>query len=398
MTAEMVPNDRSKTAADVIAAELEAIRLRRMSTNDYRDDEPAFPPTPGADADARLTEIRQQALDRHLVGVSLSGGGIRSGTFALGFLQGLASLGLLRRIDYLSTVSGGGYAGAWLAAWLKREGDVANVERQLDPNRVKQAEADRVGLAPELVVDEEPEPLFHLREYSSYLTARPGLLTADTWSVIAIWLRNVTVNLMMLLPMTMVAVLLARIVVYLYDHVGADAIRRYEAALAQGRQDVWLDHWPYLLGGVALLVAALALLGLTAGRPAGRGRWLRLGPGLALLAGGIALVAWALWDSRVALQWALFGTGLAALLAGNALNAIALGEFRTRAGGANYHREDIRKRLPGVAVCLLVLASLSLTIPLRSVIWSIGAARGDGTTAAATAAGAEIWWRASGTS
>ncbi|MEY4562199.1 MAG: hypothetical protein RLZZ618_1476 [Pseudomonadota bacterium] len=63
------------------------------------------------------------------VGLALSGGGVRSATFALGLLRGLAqnrtgdggsdparrtlgSDGLLGRIDYLSTVSGGGYTGS----------------------------------------------------------------------------------------------------------------------------------------------------------------------------------------------------------------------------------------------------------------------------------------------
>src|SRR5262245_65639756 len=50
----------------------------------------------------------------------LSGGGIRSATFGLGLLQGLARKDLLTRFDYLSTVSGGGYIGSWLSAWAHR--------------------------------------------------------------------------------------------------------------------------------------------------------------------------------------------------------------------------------------------------------------------------------------
>ena len=49
----------------------------------------------------------------------LSGGGIRSATFALGIVQGLARNGLLDHFHYLSTVSGGGYLGSWLSAWIK---------------------------------------------------------------------------------------------------------------------------------------------------------------------------------------------------------------------------------------------------------------------------------------
>lgn len=46
------------------------------------------------------------------IGLALSGGGIRSATYCLGVMRGLARSGLLARFDYLSTVSGGGYAGA----------------------------------------------------------------------------------------------------------------------------------------------------------------------------------------------------------------------------------------------------------------------------------------------
>jgi hypothetical protein len=57
---------------------------------------------------------------RIYAGLALSGGGIRSATFCLGFLQELQRLRLLRIFDYLSTVSGGGYLGGWWSAWLSR--------------------------------------------------------------------------------------------------------------------------------------------------------------------------------------------------------------------------------------------------------------------------------------
>lgn len=50
----------------------------------------------------------------------ISGGGIRSATFALGVIQGLASARILDKFDYLSTVSGGGYIGSWLSSWIRR--------------------------------------------------------------------------------------------------------------------------------------------------------------------------------------------------------------------------------------------------------------------------------------
>ncbi len=52
------------------------------------------------------------------LGLAISGGGVRSSTFALGFLQALASQDLLRRIDLLSTVSGGGYVGTFFGRYF----------------------------------------------------------------------------------------------------------------------------------------------------------------------------------------------------------------------------------------------------------------------------------------
>ena len=67
-----------------------------------------------------------------LVGLCVSGGGIRGATFNLGVLQALAEFGLLKHFDILSTVSGGGYIGAWFASWLKRSRlKPAEFEKQL---------------------------------------------------------------------------------------------------------------------------------------------------------------------------------------------------------------------------------------------------------------------------
>ena len=50
------------------------------------------------------------------MGLALSGGGIRSATLSLGILQSLARNDLLKRFDYLSTVSGGGYMGCYFGS------------------------------------------------------------------------------------------------------------------------------------------------------------------------------------------------------------------------------------------------------------------------------------------
>lgn len=56
-----------------------------------------------------------------LVGLALSGGGMRSGVFSLGVVQALARHQFLEDVDYMSTVSGGAYLGASLAAlWAEK--------------------------------------------------------------------------------------------------------------------------------------------------------------------------------------------------------------------------------------------------------------------------------------
>jgi len=135
----MVNFDQPELFADVLAKELDEIRLRRKSL-------PQAPPpsliavqafargraVPQASADenweASLDEFtanRKAVLEacprENLVGLALSGGGIRSATFCLGLLQALDKLRLLPMFDYLSTVSGGGFIGGCWSAWMSRD-------------------------------------------------------------------------------------------------------------------------------------------------------------------------------------------------------------------------------------------------------------------------------------
>lgn len=61
------------------------------------------------------------SLKRPLTGLALSGGGIRSATFCLGVIKALHQKGKLGDFDYLSTVSGGGFAGS-AVTWLTKAG------------------------------------------------------------------------------------------------------------------------------------------------------------------------------------------------------------------------------------------------------------------------------------
>ena len=83
-----------------------------------------------ADETAQLTERRKlqhgDAAAKDFAatkfGIAMSGGGIRSSTINLGFLKTLNKFRILEKADYLSTVSGGGYTGAYVQATVKEEG------------------------------------------------------------------------------------------------------------------------------------------------------------------------------------------------------------------------------------------------------------------------------------
>lgn len=68
-------------------------------------------------------------------GLALSGGGIRSASFCLGVAQLLAKKGLLAKFDLMSTVSGGGYTGAFLTRRmaLGSQDDVASPDGRDEP-------------------------------------------------------------------------------------------------------------------------------------------------------------------------------------------------------------------------------------------------------------------------
>jgi Patatin-like phospholipase len=141
----------------------------------------------------------------------ISGGGIRSATFAFGALQGLAELGILENFDYLSTVSGGGYIGSWLTAWKERWKGL-NTPKKLGsaaPTVVSQLKP--FALPP----GEGPDPVQHLREYNNYLSPKLGFFSADTWTLVATVVRNMLLNWLVFIPMLMCALILPRIVLSL---------------------------------------------------------------------------------------------------------------------------------------------------------------------------------------
>ncbi len=132
---------------------------------------------------------KPDALPADALGLALSGGGIRSAAFCLGVIQALARSGWLRRVDFLSTVSGGGYAGAFLGRFFdqcaRRDGLTGAI-----PDPSPGAGQDRVARD---LVDSRSEPIAWLRRHSNYLspTGRGEMATnvAGFWrNLISIYL------------------------------------------------------------------------------------------------------------------------------------------------------------------------------------------------------------------
>ena len=182
----MKPNREAVGIGEVAAAELADIAGRRASRlAGAAPSAPAPEPPPFS-----AQNWEDECFRMNLSAVAISGGGIRSATFALGVLQGLERKGLLQQADYLSTVSGGGYIGSWLQGLLYRDKGFA----PLNPARVPEPPAS--------------DPITFLRKYSSYLAPRAGL-SLDALTIPVIWLRNTVLNQAIIVFTLVAAVVLA---------------------------------------------------------------------------------------------------------------------------------------------------------------------------------------------
>lgn len=195
---------------------------------------------------ALIDTLRAQAnmeAGTPLVGLAFSGGGIRSATFNLGVIQALAERKLLRGFDYLSTVSGGGYIGGWLAALIHRRGNgsVASIEPLLACG------------------GDELTALRFLRSYSNYLTPRGGLLSADTLGAVATYLRNLYLNLSVLILGVAALLLLPRLLIVALPQLAGLQLPGLGTLLERsGFHYLNVLHPIYFgLGGLSLVVAVL---------------------------------------------------------------------------------------------------------------------------------------------
>jgi hypothetical protein len=173
------PSGGEQFHRDVFPAELEEINKRRRQLE--------FPDNPpDSAASAKLG----------LCGLALSGGGIRSATFSLGVIQALAKHNLLASVDYMSTVSGGGFIGSCISSLLN--------DKDMGPQQ------DRFPLHYEAGT-KEPLAVGQLRQGARYLA--PGR-AFDKLRILALILRGVLSSLLLFV---FIILLLAFVTEFFYE-------------------------------------------------------------------------------------------------------------------------------------------------------------------------------------
>jgi hypothetical protein len=206
--------------AEIVDAELEVIRARRKSVY----------------GDTTASNEHSSDISKNLCGLSISGGGIRSSTFSIGVIQSLAKQGLFKGIDYISTVSGGGYTGSMLSTLLSSKDETS----EAFPPRMP-------------VGSEEPKILQHLRNGSNYLTPG-GFLSAVRLPALIV--RGLIINLVLLLPIIMLLVFITEV---LHEVLPVFTIYQYISSSDEGLYFFWIT---------AGLISYFALSGFSAKKQA----------------------------------------------------------------------------------------------------------------------------------
>ncbi len=207
------------------------------------------------------------------VGLALSGGGIRSATLCLGVLSALGKVGLFRRIDYLSTVSGGGYMGTALSSLLSCKalrgcpgadrpeqyrfgagdrphfGVTAPADGPFHDDLRTPAEPHRRWLSGRMVV-------LHLRAFGEYLVRRPRAHDRDVLRALGTVLTGILAGQLLFLYLLLIAAAVALLGVAVTGGVPLPAL---DAGVLG-----YLGRLAVEAGGWRALVAAAVLGGLFA--------------------------------------------------------------------------------------------------------------------------------------
>lgn len=227
----------------------------------------------GAEELRDIAARRPGANSHDLVGLALSGGGIRSASFNLGVMQALAGRGWMSRFDYLSTVSGGGYIGAALTWMLARGPQAAGDGKGSDfdtsaagfpfgsqrPGR----KTGGVGSEPRAGAEAvKAARVAHIRQHGNYISP-DGRVTL--WSLLAAVMRGLLVSLAVYFPLLLATfAVLHRIGVYapLYGaHAHPHALLPLVLSVPETVPAVWQAATLTYMAELALLASLAATVG-----------------------------------------------------------------------------------------------------------------------------------------
>jgi len=209
---------RASYPEDLRKLEYEAIQVRRAEVNAAK----GVPDAHGKFNESNSEYSKCDGAPDHWwlndgIGLAISGGGLRSAIHALGLLQAMARVQFLRRVDFLSTVSGGGYIGSFWGRHYLREAEWKEHENKLEEKRKQLEEEGKendcttfrniVDSTEESIANSWSPPVYWLRENGRYLSPRGG---GDLWSVAAQVLRS-TLSVHALLVITILIAAFATI-------------------------------------------------------------------------------------------------------------------------------------------------------------------------------------------
>lgn len=189
--------------------------------------------------------VMRPTADLKVVGLALSGGGIRSSAFCLGALQALDTHKLIEKVDYISTVSGGGYIGMSMTAAMSA------------------GMAGKFPFASELRTGEVPG-VQHIRDHSNYLFPQ-GLL--NVFGNFVVYLRGIFANAVLVLPWLLFAAAFT-----LWSNPNVDALNHGTNTLFSIQLPIPVGYFGLTLNSLLAFFIALALWALWRSTRWGRNR------------------------------------------------------------------------------------------------------------------------------
>jgi len=137
----------------------------------------------------QAAKMRPRPVPCDATGLAFSGGGIRSAAVCLGAMQALRQTPVLGSIDYLSTVSGGGYIGSCLSVAMSQP-------------KPEFPFGDDIADSPAIA---------HIRNYSNYLLPRDHSAVANLSGAGVVILRGLLANLLVALLVILAMVVITQI-------------------------------------------------------------------------------------------------------------------------------------------------------------------------------------------